>query len=216
MYAQNPRENASPKQKIPATILLVFSLAGLIAGFAFGGFTGHKAPPTTNAKPTKTPTTIVRATVTVTPDPTPEVIAPGLPEVGKYTYSETADGMTSYTLSAQISDKNTNKPIATTDVQCRLWLTADTDAMKATLTANKQYTLLKNINDLSQPLPGETAGVTFTAPSTELQPCVANGPTTWTYTLAPTIQPGTYYIYVLADWKGIHFNWSVKEIKVTA
>jgi hypothetical protein len=88
--------------------------------------------------------------------------------------------------------------------------------MKATLTANKQYTLLKNINDLSQPLPGETAGVTFTAPSTELQPCVANGPTTWTYTLAPTIQPGTYYIYVLADWKGIHFNWSVKEIKVTA
>ena len=30
----------------------------------------------------------------------------------------------------------------------------------------------------------------------------------WNYTVAQSVDPGTYYLMVLTDWDGVHFNWS--------
>lgn len=208
----------SPARKFLTTVLIVCSLIGLIAGFAVGGLTGAKGHPTTtgNTGPVKKPTQIVQQTVVVTPSPTPEDIQLSPPNIINYNYSETADGTTSYTLSAQPIDKSTGKAVSVADVTCRLWLTKDTDATDKALRASN-YALLVNIGGFTQPFPQEVASsLSFTAPSLQVQNCVANGPTTWTYTLAPTVQPGTYYLYVLSDWKGKHYNWYARQIQVRA
>jgi hypothetical protein len=216
LSGQNPRRAVSATRKFTTTIVLVFSLAGLIAGFAFGGLTGTKVHPTpANTGPVKKQTPIVQATVTPTPTATPVDIQLGVPTIIKSSFSETADGATNYTLSAQPIDK-TNQSITAADVTCRLWLTTDTSATNTALSANG-YAFLKNINGFNQPFPQEAANsMNFTTPSTQLQPCAVSGPTTWTYTLASTVQPGTYYLYVLADWKGKHYNWNSIQIKVIA
>jgi len=216
MYAQNP-ENASPKQKIPATILLVFSLAGLIAGFAFGGFTGHKAPPTTNTKPTKTPTTIARATVTVTPDPTPENITPGYPQFNPFpTPTESATGGTEYTVGMQVADKQaTPQPIHSPNVTCRVWLVKQIPSDQKLSIDDKTLVTVSNLTapiqgtltPSNQPDPEIAGGLVFdqTTPQTAL--CNASGQMTWKYQIAPTVAAGTYDMVLLADWEGKHYNW---------
>jgi len=214
---QSPKGAVSATRKVTTTIVLVFSLAGLIAGFAFGGLTGTKAHPTpANTGPVKKQTPIVQATVTPTPTATPVDIQIDPPTVTKFSSSEIANGATNYTFSAQPIDKNSHQPITVADVTCRLLLTSDTNATNTDLSANT-YALLHNMSSFAQPFPHEVAnGLMFTAPNALIQPCAASGPTTWTYTLSPTVQAGTYYLYVLADWKGKHYNWTIRQIQVTA
>lgn len=223
MYAQNPRENASPKQKIPATILLVFSLAGLIAGFAFGGFTGHKAPPTTsNIGPTKTPTTIARSTVTVTPTTQP-VVALNPPNTTNLSAAtQHPDGVTSYSITIQAIDKNKN-PIHAPNITCKLWLVQRIPSGKI---LQIDPTVLKAYNNLSttpiqgtisttnQPDPEIASSLNFAATTPQTAPCNAQGQMTWSYTIAATVPPGDYDLVFLTDWQGIHFNWGWADITI--
>lgn len=213
---QSTTATHSPTRRFTTTVLLVFSLAGLIAGFAFGGLTSSKSrATTTNLPPPKKSSPIVQVTTTVQPTATPENISLDAPIIKNYTYAEHADGTTSYTFSAQPIDKITKKPINVSDVTCRLWLTTDLDATNKALKANG-FALLKNVSGLNQPFPQEVA-ITFTTPSgTGVQPCAANGPTNWTYTVPTTVTPNTYYLFILADWKGKHYNWFACQIKITA
>lgn len=215
----NAYQLAQPARKIMTYTILCFSMAGLIFGFATGGFWGRAPHPAVTTGSKTTPTTVAHApspTATVTQAPKDVVLNPAI--VTHISSSEKADGTTSYTFSAQAVYKNPkDKPIDVPDVTCRLWLVQDNKAADAALTGpTKDYTVLRNINNLNQPLPGEVVGAMTFTPSNQVQPCNANGSTTWTYTLTPGIPPGTYYIYILTDWKGRHFPWYESQIQITA
>ena len=140
----------------------------------------------------------------------------GVPGVapGDYSSPESSDGATPYQFATQIVTKAAKTPITTTDVVCRLWLTNDAQGTTAGLSA-QNYALPRNLTSFNQPFPGELAGALNFAPTTsQTQPCATNKKTTWTYILATGIPHGTYYLTVLADWKGIHYNWYFVAITV--
>jgi len=197
--------------------LLCFSLAGLIAGFAFGGFMGHFAGKMIGSSgSTGNAPTIAHQPANASATASSENVFLGDPVVGAgdYTGVQKADGATSYKFSAQAVNKGSTTPITATDVTCRLWLTTDSNATAAALSANK-YAIPRTIAGFAQPFPNEMGGaLNFTGPSQQTQPCASNGKTNWTYKLATTVQPGNYYLAVLADWKGVHYNWYMVSIKV--
>lgn len=204
--------------KIALYTFLCFSLAGLIAGFALGGFTG-RVPGGRADSPglaaTRTPSITGH-----TPGPSatraPENVLLGVPMVGAgdYTGSEKSDGTTTYTFSTQIVNKGDNTPITATDVTCRLWLTNDADATSAALSANN-YALLRTSSSFNQPFPHEAANALhFASSSPQTQSCSAQSKTSWTYTLSPALHHGRYFLAVLADWKGVHYNWAMVAISV--
>lgn len=202
-----------PASNVAMYTIACFSLAGLILGFAAGGFWGRAIQKPISHQPPSVAQRNPSPTLTVSP--TPENVQLDSPIITHISATEKADGATSYTLSAQAVYKGTQQPITVSDVVCKLWLTSDLDGTTAAYAANS-YQLLRNIDGLSQPFPQETVGgLVFTAPSTQIQPCSANGPTSWTYTIAPTVQPGTYYLFVLTDWKGRHFNTFARQITIT-
>lgn len=204
--------------KIALYTFLCFSLAGLIAGFALGGFTG-RAPGGLVGGPgpatTRTPA-ITGHTPNPSPTSAPENVLLGVPVVGAgdYISPEKANGATTYTFSAQIVNKENNSPITATDVTCRLWLTDDADAMSAAL-SNNNYALLRSPSSFNQPFPHEVANaLNFASSSPQTQPCSARGKTSWTYTLSPELHHSRYFLAVLADWKGVHYNWAMVAISV--
>jgi hypothetical protein len=132
---------------------------------------------------------------------------------GDYTSQEKANGTTPYRLTARIVTK-TGAPISTGDVTCRLWITDDTAATSAAL-SNQNYAIPRTPSLFDQPFPHEIAYALLFAPaSQQTQPCASQGPTSWTYSLAPTLHRGRYFLVVLADWQGIHYNWSMVAISV--
>lgn len=198
--------------------LLCFALAGLIAGFAVGGFANRSASGSTanSGSSANNMPTIAGHSPNPTATATPENVQVGEPVIaaGDYTSPERADDSTSYTFSAQIVNKADNTPITATDVTCRFWLTADAQATADALSANN-YAIPRSISGFNQPFPQEVTGaLTFTAPSQQTQSCAANGKTRWTYTLNQGIHHGTYYLAVLADWKGIHYNWYMVAVAI--
>ncbi|MDQ6661221.1 MAG: hypothetical protein M3Z24_09685, partial [Chloroflexota bacterium] len=210
-YQNNPNSKSSqavkPSRNIGVLAVLLFALAGLLSGFAFGGF-GHSKPVSSTTKTYKTPTAQQGKTPTpkVTRSTTPDIfIAP--PDIQPSSYSEIADGTTSYTISSQIKEKITLKPITSTEVTCKMWLTKSLESTNDMLNANG-YAIFHNVDTLSTPFANEIAdGLTFSG-SAGTQPCNAQGSTVWNYTINPSVSHGTYYIFVLADWKGKHFNWA--------
>ena len=198
--------------------LLCFSLAGLIMGFAIGGFAGHLAgmPMGGAGAPTTSEPSLIGHGPVSSRTAHAENILLGVPNIGAddYTSAETADNTTSYQLSAQIINKGDKTPITASDVVCRLWLTDDLDATMAGLNAGN-FAIPRNPSTFSQPFPGEVAGVlNFSSSDSQTRPCATKGKTSWTYTLSSDVPEGTYYLAVLADWKGIHYNWYMVAIEV--
>jgi hypothetical protein len=199
--------------------LLCFSLAGLLTGFAVGGFAAQlsrKSPVHPSLLISSVPTAAKnrpRALATTLL----ENVSISVPTITKWDYvgQERADGTTSYQLSVQIVNKRDRMPVTSSDVLCRLWLTDDIQATNAALSADN-YTLLKNPALFDQPFPQEVVGaLNFASASQQTQPCAANGKTMWTYTLAPSVLSGAYYLAVLADWKGVSYSWYMVGIKIT-
>lgn len=198
--------------------LLCFALAGLIAGFAIGGFTQRNADGSAahSGSPISSTSSKNGHSSNLLASPTPGDIFLGVPVIasGDYSPREQANGTTSYTLATQIVNKNSNTPITATDVVCRLWLTDDSNAMAAALSDNN-YQIPRTIGAFSQPFPHEIAGaLNFASTSEQTHPCAVNGKTSWTYTVSPSVQQGTYYLAVLADWRGKHYNWYMAAIHV--
>lgn len=204
-----------PARKIITSTILCFSLAGLIFGFAAGGFLGRNQQPSKGTTLIQSPVVQHTPSPAVTPSPTVEDIVLDNSNVTQISNSEIADGTTSYTFSARPVNKNTNTPITAADVTCRLWLTSDEQGTFTAVSANK-FELLKHIGGLDAPFPLETPTALNFTTSPQVQPCNAKGSTTWTYTLSPTVQPGTYFLLILADWKGVHYNITWRQIQITA
>lgn len=221
---QNTGGASTQKRKLITTVVLSFSLVGLIAGFAIGGVTAPKSPTTAAITPVAKPTKVVQPTATATPSPTPAPdITLGFP---KFTdpgpvSPESATGATTYTVTMQAVDKQ-NKPVHSTDVVCKLWLVKQIPAHR---TLDIDTKTLKNVNNISNPITGsvnkqpapEVSGALSMVDSTatpQTTHCDANGQATWKYTIAPTVPAGDYDLVILADWKGVHFNWSWVNITI--
>ena len=224
-YGQEPLNNLSAQSRTIAVIAIcLFAMAGLISGFAVGAFvrpgqtqTGNKPPPG------KTPIVAVQ---TQTPTPTPQQQHPinlGIPQIEHVSYTEVADGTTTYTLSAQVVAKGSGQPgspVHASNITCKLWLVQHIPNGKM---FNISTNDLKNVNNLQNPITGtvdnqpyaEIPGLTFfdtNSPQTHL--CTSKGKGTWTYQVAPSVAPGVYDLVVLTDWSGIHYNWSWVQITV--
>ncbi|HLG77098.1 MAG TPA: hypothetical protein VKX46_11835, partial [Ktedonobacteraceae bacterium] len=103
-----PTGTLTPTRKLLTTILVTFSLAGLIAGFALAGLTASRSRSTSgNTGPAKKQTPVVQNTATATPTPTaPPVILLGFPQFKPYpTPTESAANTAGYTVGMQALDK---------------------------------------------------------------------------------------------------------------
>lgn len=220
---QSPSGAVSPTRRLITTIIITFSVVGLLAGFALGGLSASRSGSNTGATgPQKTQTPVAQHTATVTPTRTPvPVILLGFPQFKPYPQpTESAANNTTYTVGMQAVDKQ-GHAVSSANVTCKLWLiqqlasnqklSIDPATLKAvtTLTTPIQGT----ITGTPQPVP-EINGLTFdpTTPQTAL--CNPNGQITWKYTIAPTVLPGSYDLVILADWQGKHYNWYWTNITI--
>lgn len=211
LSSQPPNHISQQTRKIAVFAILLFALSGLISGFAVGAFVhSQRGVGTTPAGSGLTPV----GQITKTPASTTgtENVNLGYPEIDDFSFSQVANGSTSYTLSASIANKIQN-PVQVTAVTCKLWLTQNGD-INSILGAD-HYAIPREINKVQQPFPGEVVGtLNYIAPSQQIQPCILNGKTIWRYTISPAMNPGTYYLVVLADWKGKSFKWAWVSIKI--
>lgn len=203
--------------------LLLFSLAGLLSGFAVGAMT-HTEPPSAGNSNPRLKQTPVAAQPTAPKQQTPTVdimnVGLGCPLVSQFYAQEVADNTTPYTLHAQVVDKSINqqtpcgqgKPLQVSGITCKLWLTKDDHINQTLLGAMNR---LKSVDTLQQPFPNEeTNALNFTG-SQQTQPCNPQGQTAWSYQVNTSVKPGKYYLVMLADWQGKLYNWSWKLVNIT-
>jgi hypothetical protein len=204
-------------RKVAVIAIVLFAFSGLISGFAVGAFVHPKAQTGagtgTDSKRSKS-TPVAHTTQTTVSTTTTEHVNLDLPVIsqGDYSYFQIANGSANYTFSALIINKN-KTPIQASDVTCKLWLTSEGD-VNSILRAD-DYALLRSIDTIQQPLPKEAVGAfNYIAPTQQIQPCAPTGKTSWSYTISQSVNPGTYSLVVLADWKGKSFNWSWVQIVI--
>ncbi len=220
----NPNFRAPSNSRSTLIVILalfLFALSGLLTGFATGTFTHPKHTAQQNNNNNKTnPSGRAAATPVQTQGPqvtqTPDILSVGLGCPGvQYSFQEIR-GMT-YQVQAQVLDKSSpcnnnggGKPLYTTEVTCRLWLTKDSNFGE-----NIPKDRIKSVDTLSQAFPKEEQTALNFNGTPQVQQCNAQGPTTWNYQISPSLDKGTYYLIVLTDWKGMLYNWSARAIAVT-
>lgn len=210
LIGQRPSNNVRTQSRTIAIIaIFLFAFAGLISGLAVGAFVHpNQTPQTANSNNVINPPSQGKSK-TATPTITrlrPELL--GEPAIDQRTYTEIANGSTNYTVSAHALDKH-GQPLHREGITCKLWLTQD-----AHVNNNMPTSRLRAINTLAQPFPGETANAMIFAASTpQTQPCAA-GQGNWSYQLSSSLSNGTYYLVVLTDWSGVHYNWKWAQIIV--
>jgi len=193
--------------------VLLFALAGLISGFAVGAFIHPKTPSTTGNSGSNTKPPVVQNTQTPVSSTTIQPTRLGYPVINKADYFENANGSTLYTLSAYAVDTSKDaghgKPIHISGITCRLWLTKD-----GNVNANIPPDRLRSVNTLQEPFPKEASdALNFSSDTSQVQSTNSDGRATWKYTLPSSLHSGNYYLVVLMDWSGVHYNWS--WIKIT-
>ncbi|MEO8955737.1 MAG: hypothetical protein ABI396_12955 [Ktedonobacteraceae bacterium] len=210
LTGQRTTNNVGTQSRTIAIIaILLFALAGLISGFAVGAFVRpnqtHQA--SNPNQPINAPVQGKTGASTSTPTPTrPELL--GEPIINNVQYSENADGTTGYTFTAQAVDKQ-QQPVHKAGITCKMWLTRD-GKVNNNMPANR----LKAINTLAQPFPKEVANaLNFNSTTPQVQQCAA-GQGSWNYTLSSSLGSGAYYLVVLTDWSGVHYNWKWAQIIV--
>ncbi len=229
-----PQPNTTPSQKkrsqtIIFTALALFALSGLMIGFVVGIFTHIQSGNASKANHNTSSGVVIHQqnpTQTVTIQP----MQMGCP-TPTFNGTEQADGTTPYTFVAQAQNNSTtcstklNTPIHAPGISFKLWLIqrlpdnggiAFTDGAQQIYTTLNQPTVGKMTrngklqNDTIAPI----GGINFDATTPQVQTSNAQGQVTWKYTLAPTLQNGTYDLVVLADWSGKFYNWSWWQITV--
>ena len=214
---QQPNPNFKATGNSRSTLIAILALF-LMTGFATGTFTRPKPTPQQSKKDTKgpAPTTVVpKQTPVVTITSTVQVTKLGWPAIQDFAAIENADGTTSYTFSAypvdQSIDSGHGQQVHAPGITCKLWITKDEHA---TATLKKSWNKLQSIDSVRGVLPTEKENAFTFSATPQTQTCSVQGLTTWTYTISPNVEPGKYYLVVLADWKGIVFNWNTRQITI--
>jgi hypothetical protein len=203
----------SQTRTIAVFAVFLFAIAGLISGFAVGAFIHPKAPSTGNSGSSTKPPLVQKTQTPVSTTPVQPTTL-GFPVIDRASYFENADGSTTYTLSAYAVDQSKDighgNPVHAPGITCRLWLTKD-----GNVSSNIPPDRLRSISTLQEPFPKEIPGaLIFTSETSQVQPSNANGRATWKYTLSTSLDSGSYYLVILMDWNGIHYNWSWAEITI--
>ncbi len=211
----------SQVQTMIITAITLFALSGLMVGFTVGAFTHPRAVSQAH-KDTKAQALTVSKVPTPTKAPTVDIatVKIGCPINSSYQPTQIADGTTDYTFSTQIVDQSLDKtppcghgnPLAAPGLSCKIWLVKEQDdARKLATRVNKLADDQKQAMwNLQTPFPNELAqAFLMDSGSTTAMTCnPKGGPTTWHYKLSPDLDPGTYYIAVLANWHGAYSNWN--------
>jgi len=194
----------SASRTIAVLAMLIFAVSGLISGFAVGAFVGPKYLTSSNLKQTTTP--VVQKTVIRTTPGTIHPVALGFPVIDTISNFEVADGTTVYTFSAHAVDRSIDKghgkAVHAPDITCRLWLVDSTQNPDVPPDRLASPDTLAN-----SPFPHEIAGLVFDSTTPQTQTC-NNGVGTWKYQVDTSVTPGSYYLVVLTDWQGAHYDWS--------
>lgn len=210
LTGQRPTNSLSSQSRTVAVLaILLFAFAGLISGFAIGAFvrpnqsqqannvTAITNPPTQKKTQGTTPTTHAH----------PELI--GEPVIDQVQYSQEANGTTTYNFTAHAIYKN-GQAVHKDGITCKIWLTHDGNVNHSMPTSR-----LHAISTLDQPFPDETTNaLTFDSATSQTQPCAA-GVGNWNYKLSASLNSGTYYLVILMDWGGTHYNWKWVQVTVT-
>ncbi len=195
---------------IAITAMIFFALSGLISGFTVAAF----YPPKFITQPSANSgnIAIVHKTETRTPPTTIHPVALGYPVIDTISSFEAADGTTVYSLTAhaidQVPDRAHGKPVHAPGITCRLWLVDNKQNPVVPLDRLKAPDTLQ-----SSPFPGEIAGLIFDASTPQTQLC-NDGVGSWKYQVATSVNPGSYYLVVLTDWKGLHYTWSWNVVTI--
>ncbi len=203
------------------TAITLVALSGLLIGFTAGAFARKVSTPTTTTNTGNTPIVVQQKTSTTTPTVDVLAVGVGCPVIGSYTITEMADSTTSYTISVQAMDKSIEnktacgkgKSLTVPDMTCRLWLTKDEQRLKTL--SHDSHDILKTVASFQQPFPGEETNAIQFNGTQQTQACSLTGQTKWKYQVNASLQPGTYYLAVLSDWKGKAYNWSWVQIIIT-
>lgn len=203
---------SSPTRTIAVIAMLLFALSGLLSGFAVGAFIRPKITAFNNFGLGGTTVEQRNGTSTPTTSTKPKLL--GFPVIDQVTTVERADGSTTYTFSAHAVDQSIDKghgyAIHASGITCKLWLMKQSDSPADIPQSNFQ-----SVDTISNPVPGEISGaLNFDTATPQTQPCNADGQGTWRYQISSSIDAGRYYLVVLTDWAGKHYNWSWIGIKI--
>ncbi len=211
LSGQGSANNLKNQSRAIAVIsIILFAIAGLLSGFAVSAFT-HPVQQqlANNTGTTLTPPQQKPAHTPTATSHTQQSFPMNPPTIQQAQYIEIANDSTTYNVTAQAVDKK-GQPIYSQSITCKLWLTEDSH-----VNANMPASRLRAIDTLTQPFPKEAQdGLTFAEATPQTQPCNNNGQGQWSYTVSPSIKHGIYYLVVLMDWDGIHYNWSWVAINI--
>lgn len=210
LTGQRPTNSLSSQSRTVAMLaIFLFAFAGLISGFAIGAFVRPNQsqhanntttvinPPTQKKTQSTTPTTYTR----------PELL--GEPDIDQVQYSQEANGTTTYNFAAHAIDKQ-GQAIHKDGITCKIWLTHDGNVNSSMSTSR-----LRAISTIDQPFPREAANaLIFDSATAQTQLCVS-GVGNWNYKLSSTLKSGTYYLVILMDWGGVHYNWKWVQVTIT-
>jgi hypothetical protein len=205
--ASRRSNSVSPQsRRIAVFAVLLFALAGLISGFAVGAFVRPKIGGI-GSTGNNNIGSIVQQTKTATPVSTIKPREMSYPHVDHYSFREFANGETEYILSAHARDASGN-PLHVAGITCKLWLTRNQIL--------PQHNEWSPVGALYNPVTGEVPdSLIFDSSTPQTHLCDGNGAATWKYRVAQTVDPGTYYLAVVTDWAGVHYNiwWQLIQIK---
>lgn len=216
----------SRPQTVIITALLLFAITGLLSGFTYNAINRppkNTQPNTTITKQSPVATKTKTLTSSPTAQPTVDIATVGLgcPTVQADPNPQKPDGTTTYTTSLQAvinshqgAHKCSGDILKASGITCKLWLTKNPDDTNQLLSKDS-YAFLKDLHNLEQPIPNEEQGaLIFSNTTPPEQLCHNDGTASWQYQVSTSVQPGTYYLFYVVDWKGNRLNWSVAQIEI--
>ena len=203
-------------RKVAVFAVLLFALAGLISGFAVGGFVRPKIGGVGSTGGNNINNPVVQQTKTATPVSTVRPVKLGFPVVTAIRTHEKADATTTYTFAAYAVDQSIDaqhgKRMNVAGISGKLWLQHIPSGNFVNLPGSK----LRHL-DIQGPLTDDeiVGALNFVAGSSQVQQTNASGQITWNYTVSASVPPGDYYLTVLLDWSGQSYNWSWRQVTVS-
>ena len=215
--AQPLQNKGNSAQSVITIAFLLFALAGGIMGFAVGTFNHNaqsKQSQTNNnntggPKAAKTSTPVAKPSPTATLVAGPQPLNPPLPSQSIPTNN--IYGVYTYTLTA--ISQATNKPVTADGITCHLALikgNAQKEPHINQVLLGQGGAPMAIDTPQTDEVPG---GLLVNSSTPQTQPC-KNGVGTWTFSVSPSLSPGTYYTVGITDWAGKDFNWSWGSITI--
>ena len=208
-------------RRVAVFAVLLFALAGLISGFAVGGFVRPKIGGTSNNQGGNNINPIVQQTKTATPNSGPQPVHFDFPTIDHSESPDVPNG-TTYTLTARLSTVigRDGQPVHANNLTCKLWLISHVPGSQQ---ISIPPDILKNVANISDTFTSQAAGVSypeiqsaliFDSSTPQTHSCSTDGEVTWRYQISPQADPGKYTVVVLYDWSGKHYNWSWKDLTI--